>query len=378
MSRTTIVAAILLGVAGLGLVWFFTHFDYVDDREFVGMSGEARRNDFLAAERLLARMGVKVRHVKTVPELRELPENGTLVLPDRREGLTPAAREHLLEWVENGGHLITEDEDADLPDPLLDAFDVKRIKVTPPKGTSRVVEVKLPHAPRALKVEMHSQQSLDGAGATLRVRGKAATHLLHFGWGDGRVTVLNDTGFLRNRAIGRADHAEFLWQLVQFEPGTAAVFVFDNPQKLSILDWLGANAWPALVAAALVLVAWLWRVAARFGPVAPDPEPTRRRLLDHLRASGRFRWSRGVSTGIVEAAREAALRRIGREHPDFAGLPRSEQAARLVELFGIAPEDAQRVLVPPHPRTAAELMTAIGIYQHIHERLAGRARAGRL
>lgn len=373
MNRPLVAWLVIAGLAAAGAIWFFTNYERVIERQWVGFSGEARRNPYLAAERLVARMGVATRHVRTIPELKALPVNGTLILPDRREALTPDARLALLLWVENGGHLIVEDEEARLPDPILDAFGVKRAAVNkPPRAKPAPVEARLPHADRALKVDMHSRQTIEAPQAAVRVASADATHLLHFERGRGRVTVLNDLEFLRNRAIGRRDHAEFLWQIVRFQPDSPALFVFDNPQKLSLLRWLGGNAWPLLAGAALFLALWLWRVGARFGPVAPDSEPARRRLLDHLRASGRFQWSRGGGAALLEAAREAALRRVARAYPDFAALARGEQRDRLVALFGIRPEDAQRVLAPSHPRTPAELMAAVGVYQHIQERLTGR------
>jgi hypothetical protein len=291
MSRTIVVWIVLLGVAAIGGVWFLANYERVTEKQWVGYSGEARLNQYLAAERLLARMGVAARHVKTIPELKALPVNGTLILPDRREALTPDARLALLLWVENGGHLIVEDENSRVPDPILDAFGVARKPVKSP-GKVPPLEARLPHAPAPMKVEMHSVQSIEAPQAKVRVDGKHATHLAHFDRGRGRVTVVNDLDFLRNRSIGRLDHAEFLWQIVRFQPDTPTLFVFDNPQKLSLLRWLADHAWPLGAAAALLLAVWLWRVASRFGPVAPDPEPARRRLLDHLRASGRFQWSR--------------------------------------------------------------------------------------
>jgi hypothetical protein len=373
MNRPLVAWFVLAGLAAAGAIWFFANYERVPDRQWVGFSGEARRNPYLAAERLAARMGVAARHVKTIPELKELPVNGTLVLPDRRDALTPDARLALLTWVENGGHLIVEDEEARRPDPILDAFGVKRSPVTrPPRAKPAPVEATLPHASRPLKVEMHSRQTIEAPQATVRVASADATHLLHFERGRGRVTVLNDLEFLRNRAIGRLDHAEFLWQIVRFQPDTPALFVFDNPQKLSLVRWLADHAWPLVAGAALLLAVWLWRSASRFGPVAPDPEPARRRLLDHLRASGRFQWARGGGGALLEAAREAALRRVVRAYPDFAALGRGAQRDRLVALFGIRPEDAQKVLAAANPRTPAELMTAVGVYQHIQERLSGR------
>jgi hypothetical protein len=378
VSRPVQIAVAVLALATLGLVWFLNNYDYVADREYVGPQGEARRNRFLAAERLLARMGIKVQHVRTIPELRELPPNGTLLLPDRRESLTPEARTRLLKWVDDGGHLIIEDENRSVPDPLLDALEVKRVetKRAPPPGKAPaprpLVQAKLPHAPNAMRVDMHAEQSLEAPFASVKVESAAATHLVHFPAGRGRVTVLNDLDFLRNRSIGRHDHAEFLWQIVRFQPETAAVFVFDNPQKLSLWNWLIANAWAVIAGGAALLAVWLWRIAVRFGPVAPDPEPGRRSLLAHLRASGRFQWSRGGATALVEAAREAALRRVAQTHPDFVTLGRDAQESRLVELAEIGRDEARLVTAPSHPRSAAELVAAIGVYQRIQERLARR------
>src|SRR5262245_23310495 len=139
MSRQalwTIVAA--LAIVG-GAVWFFNNFERVPDRERVGYQGEARRNSFLAAERLLDRMGVRVHHLKTPIELRELPTDGTLILPARRNALAPAERERLLEWVAGGGHLIVETEPQRLPDPILDALGVKREVIKQP-GQQRPAE----------------------------------------------------------------------------------------------------------------------------------------------------------------------------------------------------------------------------------------------
>jgi len=372
MSREGLTAAILAALVLGGAWWFFTNFERVPTKEWVGYQGEARRNAFLAAERLLARMGVSVRHVKTPGGLRELPPSGTLILPDRRDSIAPDERRRLLAWVEAGGHLIVEDEDHRRPDPILDALAVKR-KPTQNPGSEAFLEIRLPHAPAPMKVRMHALQSLEAPQARFSVQGKAATHLVHFARGRGQVTVLNDLAFMRNGVVGTNDHAEFLWQLVRFQPDTAAVFVFDNPQKLSLAGWLADHAWPALAAAAGVLALWLWHIAPRFGPLAPDPEPVRRRLLDHLRASGRFQWSTGGAATLAESAREAALRRVARAQADFAGLSGREREERLSQRFGLTAEEARRVLRPAQNLAIHEFVTGMRVFQRIHERLSRRA-----
>jgi hypothetical protein len=78
--------------------------------------------------------------------------------------------------------------------------------------------------------------------------------------------------------------------------------------------------------------------------VAPDLPPARRRLLDHLRASGRYYWAKGLRGELVAAARDAALRRLARAQPDFAVAPQSEKVSRLASLTGISHEEASRFL----------------------------------
>jgi len=371
MSRQTLWTIVVLVAALGGAVWFFDNFERVPDREWTGYHGEARRNGFLAAERLLDRMGARVRHLKTPIELRELPANGTLILPARRNALAPAERERLLEWVAGGGHLIVESESHRLPDPILDALGVKREPVKAP-GPFRPTEVRLPQSSRALKVAFGVDRTLVAPAGAFRVEAGKATPLVHLARGRGQATVLTDFAFLRNPAIGSHDHAEFLWQLVRLQPGTAAVFVFDNPQKLSLVRWLADHAWAALAAGALLLGVSLWRIAPRFGPMAPDPEPVRRRLLDHLRASGRFQWAAGGAAALAEAAREAALRRVARAQTDFAALSPAERSARLAASFDLPAAEAERLLRPARSLQPAEFASAMRVFQRIHERLARR------
>src|SRR5512145_149043 len=155
MSRQSLWTIVtFLAVVG-SAVWFFSNFERVPDKEWTGYQGEARRNSFLAAERLLDRMGVRVR---------------------------------LLEWVAGGGHLIVENESHRLPDPILDALGVKRVQVKTP-GQSRPTEVRLPHAPGPLKVSLAFGQTLAAPEGALRVQERQVTQLVHVRLSRGQATV---------------------------------------------------------------------------------------------------------------------------------------------------------------------------------------------
>lgn len=365
---------LLIGVfvaAGLGALgyWLWNNLEQVTEQTWVGYQGEARRNPWLASERLLARMGARTSPARSVPDLRSLPRDGLLVLPRRLQTLHKDEQMKLLSWVEGGGHLVVEAEVPGQADPLLDELGITR-QANKRAPTSGVLLATLPGASREFMVQVGQWRSLGVEKPVFSLRGTSATWMVQVSRGAGRVSAFTELGMFRNESIGKLDHAEFLWHFVRLEPGASVVSFFHSPQKLSLMAWLREHAWAVLAAAALLLAAWLWHIAPRFGPVAPDPEPARRRLLDHLRASGRFQWSAGGGAALAEAAREAVLRRISRAHPDFAGLNAAERAPWLASIFGLPPEAVQRVLHPAPVSTAAELTAAAGVFQAIHEQLS--------
>jgi hypothetical protein len=189
-----------------------------------------------------------------------------------------------------------------------------------------------------------------------------------FEHGKGTVTAVSGLHFARNRLIGTHDNAEFFWRLLDPVPA-AGLQVYLRPERLSLWGFLKQHAAPVLLASAVLIVLWLWRIAPRFGPVQPDAAPARRRLLDHLRASGRFYWAQGLRARLVIAARDAALRRITRAQPDFAQLSAAERAARVCALARIPPEEAQRFIAAGGSLRGAEFIRIMHTAQRIHSAL---------
>jgi hypothetical protein len=395
MNRRMLIAPAVVLALGAAAIWILGNLEAAPERVWVGYKGEARHNPWFAAERLLARMDMRVRQARSIPDLKSVPADGTLVLPRRLASINRDEQVKLLQWVEGGGHLLLEAEYAGQPDPILDALGVgrrslgttSRLKSRSDSGKEkksadarrkvpRYVVAKLPDAPEPMQVEIGLWRSLEAKQARLSLTDAEATWLVHIERGAGRVTAMTDLSFAGIQSIRKRDHAEFLWQVVRLAPSRTSVTFFHSPTKLSLWDWLRENAWAALSAAALLLAMWLWRIVPRFGPVAPDAEPARKRLLDHLRASGRFQWSSGGAQALAEAAREAALRKVARAHPDFTALGAHEREARLAEQFGLSPEGVRTVLQPaqnaPHAThaTPGGLVAATSVYQTIHEQLS--------
>jgi hypothetical protein len=366
------VALVLLIVAGA--VWLVLNFEYATESQYVGLQGEARRNPLLAAMRLYERMGVPARAVRRVGELEALEPGATLILLRSRAALTQRHAEQLLDWVGAGGHLIVEPQDHRVRDRLLDALSIHRrpLRAQPPRKPS---EFRLPHSPATLRVDFGPRQHFIDIEkrAVLTVDEHWSVLLQRFPLGRGHVTVVNGLSFMTNRRVGELDHAAFAWELVRFHPATPAVALAARLETPSLATWVRESAWPAAVTGALLLLLWLWRVVPRFGPLRADPPAARPRLLDHIRASGRFHWASGSGEPLLAAAREACLRAVARNHPGLAAMAPRAQVARLAEMTALPAAELELALHYA-PGDAREFAAAIGTLQTIGDRLNRKVR----
>jgi hypothetical protein len=383
MTRPVIVWLILALAVAIGTAWFFANFERVTENVNVGYRGEARRNAFLAAERMFTRLGATAREVRSLSQLSRLPPGSTLLVAAQRAALGPVELASLLAWTDTGGRLIVEAERPPLRDPLLERLHVARESyrpsrrhAKPPAPLDAATPVMLPgrNAPlRALLLEPF-RLSLPAASVTWRADNALGSQLAALRYGAGTVIVATSLDFMRNALIGQFDHAELAWSLAG---GNAAkqILVLQRLQQPSLLNWLRANAWQALVGLALLLALWLWRIVPRFGPTAPDPPPGRRRLLDHLRAAGRFHWQQGDRAALLGAAREACLARTFKVHPEVAVLSGAERSARLAQIFALPAEELEGAFDAELPRDALSFTRRIALLQSMHERLARRPSA---
>lgn len=366
MSRAGWIVTIALAALAGGVLWWWNAtFVRVPAKVWVGASGEARLRPFLAAERFAERMGLPAKELRTLPELDPLVASGVLLMPSHRQTLDGQRIERIVTWVQNGGHLVAEAEAYGVPDPLFDQLAVRRVDA---KWANDPLAVSFGDA--TLKVLLRSHLGLEPPTGRLLARAASdgSIRLASFSRGRGVVTVASSLDFARNALIGQNDHAEFLWRLMRATPATQLA-VYVQPVRLSLWSFLEENALAVLIAGGALLVAWLWRIAPRFGPVTPDLPPARRRLLDHLRASGRYYWALDLRERLLVAARDAVLRRVLRAQPEFAGAKPHERAARLATLAGTSPEEAQRLLDAGGALRGAAFIQVMQTAQRVHAAL---------
>ena len=357
----------VLALIVLGATWFLTKFERVPVKERVGPTAEARRDPFLAAGRFAERMGMRSRQLRALPELDRLAPGGVLLLPARRQAIDPRRLRHIAAWAEAGGHLVVEAELPGVSDPLVDRLGVQR------RTGERAFKAPLVETAqgRKLKVSLFGRTVLqlpEDADVVFSAGGNGSTVIASLEHGRGTVTVAGSLAFARNELIGTDDNAEFFWYLLDLTPAKE-LQVFLRQERLSLWGFLRRHAAPVLLATAGLLALWLWRIGPRFGPVVPDAPPARRRLLDHLRASGRYYWARGLRSRLVVAARDAALRHVAAVHPDFAEASADERAFHLSSLISISKDEAERFIRTAGAASGADFIQLMHTAQRIHSAL---------
>ena len=372
-----IAVTALLVLAG---AWFLLNYERRSEPEYRPMADEARRNPFLAAERLLQGFGVEVRHRHGLEGELALPADAVLIVPAGRGVLSEAALARLQDWVGRGGHLLVEMEADERDDLLLDRFGIGRqpldedargygfrfaqAQTVPmrPLIHDGIAQAMLPHSfatgsrfgePR-LRLLMRSRQALASGEAPRWTIGDAdGARALQLAVGRGRVTAAVDLNPLRNCCIGQADHAEWLHRLLLQDGAPATNVAIVQGWHGGLWAWLLETGWRVLPIAGVLLAAWLWSVMPRFGPPVADPSPQRRRLLDHLAAAGRLLWARDQRAVLAQAATAAAIGRLRAEYPHTASLGPAELALFLRRRFGFDALQAQALLAAPATQPAA-------------------------
>lgn len=345
-----------------------------------GESPEARLNPWLAAGRLLERQGLRVR---TAPQYGGVPAHaGVIVLATPLDYLDNAEQDALLAWVRQGGHLVSELTDISAStrsgssERLAAQLDVRLLE----HDFSAAEKKQLAREKDGRPTRLDGEGTLQ-AGFTadyFLAAGKRAPawsagdrygpHAMRFATGRGRITLLSDLAWLGNDRLGEGDHGALLWRVVDAAPGSE-VWLIPGIERPSLLAVILEKATPLVVAISIFALAWLWSASRRFGPLAPLPEPARRRLAEHLEASGRYLMRHGGLGALHNASRERLLARVHRRHPQWRRLATPELAQRLAERARIEPAAVQRLLQQAPPQQLLPFAADIRLINRLRKAL---------
>ncbi|SEA29448.1 protein of unknown function [Thiothrix caldifontis] len=302
-------------VTTTGVFWFLNTYEYKEVDEYIGLRGEARENPLFAARLFLKRMGIPAERKES---LQRLPDTNTvLVIDTDRYTLSRATVDEILAWVERGGHLITRvrqtlaetDVEASASNDLLQlALGVTTGEHIIPDDDDLPLEAELSTMSHPLQVDPEFFYALNTtAEQAYPQHYHNAAWLLELEHGNGLITLAANLDFIENPAIGDYDHAEFFWYMLHgLHDEPQAVWLIHQDDMLPLWQLLWEHAWALVLTLASFIPLTLLALSPRFGPMIPKPAPARRRILEHIHASGLFMWQRHQQHGDTQYAAFAA------------------------------------------------------------------------
>lgn len=384
---------LVLLIVALGVAGFLSLYEKRSVDDWKPPSSRVMREPYLAAERMFEAMNVATSQISALQQAADLPDHSTLILPAGRGGMTLSARAAVRAFVTRGGHLLIESESWENGDPVFRELGLRRSEAPEPDYdldwiiTSWTDQYRYPSQsaesddPTLLLVQWDEEsppllvtslggELLDTDEPARRIDGEDGTRMLQRRLGEGLITAVNDISFAQNWRIGRNDNAQLLWLIVNDQPDLAHVAWF-RTRPASLWAWLKAHAMPVLISIVALLAVFIWQGLTRFGPIMADPSSERRRLSDHLSASGRFLWSAGQRANLSRAAAACAFDAVARRYPHLRSMSAELQIRFLCTRFDLPPSHAQQLVSGSQITDATELLRLTRSCRHLHRTLSG-------
>ena len=218
-----------------------------------------------------------------------------------------------------------------------------------------------------LEVEFHAGfwwEDPDGV-AIWTVEGDSGVHLVELEHGAGVISALTSDEPLANDSIGNLQNAQFVatW-LRHGRAARAPVWIFYEGEWPGLFALLRQHAAPALIGAGALLLLWLWRSFARFGPLLPAREAARRSWLEHLEAAGRFHWRQNRGAALLATLRDELGRELARKRPAWSRLPERERIERLAQASALPAEHVAHALLGT-PNGAKGFVSAVRALERV-------------
>ncbi len=396
MSRRagfTLAMALLLAV-GLIASYVLGKLEPYEDVIEHGPAPEVASSPYLAAEHFLRKQGIAARRAEGLDVLDELPSEGqTLMLLADRGNMTPRQVERVLQWTANGGHLLFiaerlwDEEEGKSGDLLLDLLGIQQYMSDElddeeaseapaeneqdeeheayPQLTKLYLENEQAPAYIAFNTDFHLYDAQNRAHAW--ANSEATTHLLQLYHGDGLITVLSDPWIWQNRNINEYDHAWLLWYLSQ----DSAVTLLYHADSEGLARLLLRHFPLALLVLALLIIAALWHVGVRHGPLQAPASRARRQLEEHLRGSADFLLRRSGQHSLLKGLQQDINRRARRRYPGFEKLAVADQWQVLGRLTRLPAKDISQAMrpLPPQRLSASDFTRQVAHLQTLRNAL---------
>ncbi|WJG10335.1 DUF4350 domain-containing protein [Aliiglaciecola sp. LCG003] len=340
---TVMVILTLMGLILAGYV--YKNVEIYEQKSFTGFSEEARKEPYLAAKYLLEEDGKKVTLLNDYRLLYGqstagvYPQNkDTIIFSEGEIALSQALSDKLLEWVENGGHLIlalnaTTEDDGFRANALIKQLGLGVIW----KDSDDFAESNIyPYATEIINQD--DQVMMINLENTYRLNLPQSDNIFYTAGdeqgvtfaqmdsGNGLITLMTDAYIWDNQQIAEEDNVALLIELAGSSPHVYFFTAKELPHWFSLLyNYSPFFIWLAIC----LLILLMWRAAVRIGPVLNIDEHRYSPFSMHIKAAGEFYWRTDKQLSLQAVVRQAILVELAKKRPSSKGAHKSEIIAQL-------------------------------------------------
>lgn len=388
MRRPRPAVLVTIIVVALIAIWVAVNTEWGDVAIPAPLRGDAARNPFYGAARLVAELGVtsERREALGAPST-----SSVVVLSTWGWDIDAARRGELERWVEAGGRLVVdgalvsggdafeqwsgiarereeEPSDADeqpfsLPEDVDPCVELAEISYEPLGESTEPVYYDACNFDTTTWLE--SRRPVLWALST-----EEDLQAMRVAVGEGTVTVVNGVPFIY-RELLEGDHAEVLVAATQLRRGDHVVFMSEE-DVASLPELVWRHGAPVIIVALVALALALWRGALRFGPLVAPAARGRRSLGEQILGTGRFVVRVGgggaLQAALARALHEAAARRI----VGYEALPLVERAAAVARLTRGEASALAKAMQPASDPRQPELRTTLALLEATRRQLIAK------
>jgi len=377
--RQSTVALLLVLAATAFAAWFFTTHEKRVSHEFTGYRGEARINDYLAADLLLNELGVEAESLSSLTPSEWLPESSDTIVSRLSMSIAVGPERNLLtNWIADGGHLVLlpPQQQSGVADEFLNELGFRLVTVEDEDRENQNARL----GDEEIAADSHEYLiDLDDTGFRIETPGDYTLGAYlsddlgivaaRRSWVDGYVTVVASASYFTNFSIDASSHARLLMDTVAgfVEPGKVW-FIYDASYP-SLWQVIWANAPYVVIGLAIVLILWLWSIMPVFGPAIRPDSAVRRSIIEHVKAAGRFVWRNHGAKALADSSTAAVMHEAEYKHPGIRRLSAQDQARQIAKMTGLTAQEILDVLVTHNAPRHREFTHNMQALQRIRKQL---------
>lgn len=330
--------ALALALLVLGYLWVDKHIEWVEEEVDGPMSLQARKHDLLAASRYLEQLGYHSEMIQSGDFFSYYtPHTDTILLQTLPGTLTESAYDRLLNWIENGGHLIVGLNGYELdeaPAAFLESLGItptREFESSQQETDSFTFTIDGIALDEPLTVSMGPSVLFTlWAGTPVSINGRIQ-ELFSFAqmeYGAGHVSVFADQHLWGNDHIGDEDNARLLATVIGQRAATGStVYISDTSTSLpGVFTMLWQRLRWFCVLMMVLGLALLRRSWVRFGPLQTLPETRSNNFARHLLAVAQFQGRYQSVDRLLGPARQRVLSRYASTATPVAAVSANDES----------------------------------------------------